>query len=385
MRHVRFALMLLLLLAVLPLTTLAQGPDDLTQTYTTDDGTLTFDYPDGWKAVPLEDTGLVVVGSDPDPIELFMNASNLEDDVMAVVFTPALVNETVLSRVTLITDPPLMDVAQAAVNVMQMEDTIGMMDFGAVTELPLESKPAMLATSTSEFFDVVTIVLELAPGEYAIINAMTAPGNLETYQPVLVAIADSVRAGATEPEIPVYLGYMGGGSGEFFIGEEPDLMLSCAEFVATAADGEGVPVYVIFQGEDMQELDPDEYVVIDVPYDSVVDGDIQNVYWVFRLEDVAYCLDQSPAGQALGGTLVFHNDTACGPAQMTVTNLTTGDTADLTVPQAETGEVELAAEYEYEYVVSFPEASDGPTCSEQSGSLGYISGGMTVEFGFGGN
>lgn len=157
----------------------------LTQAFTSTDGTLAFQYPEGWLTYDLE--GVVIV-SNNDALVQSGDLNNIADGDIVVFVIPTLTElpDYVLS--VLPDDVTPMDVVMA---ISSEAENAG----AALTreKVVLGGHSAAISYGTDTVFDILDIAILMESGEIASLLTFFRVGGLAAYQDLVVALADSLQ------------------------------------------------------------------------------------------------------------------------------------------------------------------------------------------------
>jgi len=153
----------------------------LNMTYASGDGKLAFNYPADWSI--REESGQVLIGN---------STAALEDTTSDATTTPgqfkAGISILQASRIQgLPLNPGPRDVLNRFTQSLSSQTPI------APADTTIGSRRAARAELSDNTGQVVLYTLEVQPGVYALITAGSARGELGSYEPTLLAIADSIR------------------------------------------------------------------------------------------------------------------------------------------------------------------------------------------------
>ncbi|MBN1679445.1 MAG: hypothetical protein JW966_04085 [Anaerolineae bacterium] len=205
MKHKRLftgVLIVLVLLALIPAPVgliQAQGPDELTNTYTTLDG-WSINYPDGWSISEMkeDDISLIRLDSTADLAALDFGAILFEGDVqIMIVFGPA---ATLYGQV---------GAAASATPIQVLSSVIASSSYtwNTSNEVTMDGLPGAYGDGAAAdgSFDLMAFITRV--NDTAILMQFNVvPGGLETFAPTAEAIAKSLiasmAAAPAEPDIP---------------------------------------------------------------------------------------------------------------------------------------------------------------------------------------
>ncbi len=184
-------LVLILTLAAVPFTAQAQ---DLTETFTTADGSLTLNYPSEWIA--QEFLGTILLTNSEAATAVFTEGSDIQSGQVAIaVLTPESVAQNLAGSgedVTSTTNLLEVFLGDTAVTYSEIEtDTLG-------------GKPVARATATEDSEVLLAYAVEFESGVFGLAVQLTVAGEEGEYEPVLRAVIESMQA--TAPAEPVESG-----------------------------------------------------------------------------------------------------------------------------------------------------------------------------------
>jgi WD40 repeat protein len=178
-----------LVMAALPVTipdgVLAQ--DSPTETYTGDNGALTFDYPAGWVFGTSEGPGDVLFGNISAAI------AEHDDGLLPGQIAVLLMNPSWLAW-GLAEELPAetLNVQKVAELFAEPFNSLGSPGVIDQVELTLGGYPAVRVDAAVPEADIILFVLDVGDGYFLVMFATTAPGEREQMTPVVLAIAESV-------------------------------------------------------------------------------------------------------------------------------------------------------------------------------------------------
>ncbi len=157
----------------------------LTQAFTSTDGTLTFQYPEGWLTYDLE--GVVIV-SNNDTLVQSGDLNNIADGDIVVFVIPTLAELPEYALSVLPEDVTPMDVVMA---ISSEAENAG----AALTreKVVLGGHSAAISYGTDTVFDILDIAILMESGEIASLLTFFRVGGLAAYQDLVVALADSLQ------------------------------------------------------------------------------------------------------------------------------------------------------------------------------------------------
>ncbi len=177
---------LLVLLAALVVSPFAAHAQDLSQSFTTSDGSLTFQYPAGW--VLEEFFGTIILANSQQAADVFFEGNPItEGQALLAVLTPTAVSEE------LSVSGDTADSAEALLAVF-LRDTSG--TTGAIETLTLGDKPVARGSATSEDDQLVVYAVDFGAGGLGLVAQISLPGEADRHQDTTHAIIESMRAQA---------------------------------------------------------------------------------------------------------------------------------------------------------------------------------------------
>ena len=171
-------LVLSLFAAALP----ALAQEDLTESFSTGDGSLTFNYPAGWHAEEFFVPGLAVVGNSEAAVLLATNsdAEIPAGDVALMILGPQafplLFEEGI---------PTSLD----GVLVVVLENGEG--EFGEPESATLAGYEALILSATAPNYDGMVFLLDV-DGDYMLVTAIAAPGEYDQFAATVLAVVNSL-------------------------------------------------------------------------------------------------------------------------------------------------------------------------------------------------
>ncbi len=175
---------LVAVLFALPLAALAQ---DLTETYTTLDGTLTFNYPDGW--VTQEEFGSILLANSQETLDaLLEGAGEMSAGQAAIVVLPPAALEAQFGMIGLALDQG------PAVAIDEYIALVGQESFGQREELTIGDKPAVRVTGDLGGQTQTLYAVDLGEGGLAMLAVAALPDELGRVSSTGEAIIASMDA-----------------------------------------------------------------------------------------------------------------------------------------------------------------------------------------------
>jgi len=160
------------------------GETELSQNFQSEDGSIAFAYPADWFAVEFSNGGISMT-NDRELLQAQADALNA-DQVYVDLFT--LTSEQ-LGGVP--TDTPVIEVATVLVdNITSQPNSPFTLD--EPTELTLNAIPAARSAGSNGDNGLVLILLDVGSETYVVAAASTAPEAIETYEPILRAILETL-------------------------------------------------------------------------------------------------------------------------------------------------------------------------------------------------
>lgn len=175
----------------------ASGTPTLDQTYTSSDGTLTFRYPTGW--VTRESEGQIFLGTNAEVLE----STSSSAPATPGQFAAAIIVFPTASVAGLGAEAGPLDVVSAFAPFLSgASETAGDTTppvFGNPTAITIGSRRAARVEGASGADQALLIALELESGVFAILAGGSAPGELTRFEPMLLAIAETMQYSAAAP------------------------------------------------------------------------------------------------------------------------------------------------------------------------------------------
>lgn len=170
-------LLIVLLLAACGSPSTGPTPAALGQSLTAEDGTFTFQYPDGWYAQVI--SGQVTIANNQTAAE---NSFPTPGQFVARMFTGP------ISAVAGLTDQ------STPTEVLQrFAESLGDLQFGAPADLTIGPYPAARIEGSSPEGQGIILALNLGGGNYGIVSAVSAPGEMPQYEPTLLTILATLQ------------------------------------------------------------------------------------------------------------------------------------------------------------------------------------------------
>jgi sugar lactone lactonase YvrE len=174
---------LVAVLFAVPLTVLAQ---DLTETYTTLDGTLTFNYPGGW--VTQEEFGSILLANSEETMNALMEVGEMSAGQAAIVVLPPAALEAQFGMIGLALDQGPAVVADEYIAL------VGEESFGEPEEVTIGGKPAVRVTGDLGGQAQTLYVVDLGEGGLAMVAVAAAPDELGQAQATSEAVIATMDA-----------------------------------------------------------------------------------------------------------------------------------------------------------------------------------------------
>ncbi len=173
-------------------------PSTLDKTYTSTDGTLTFNYPAGW--VIREEAEQIFLATSDQMLQSTGSSAAVTPGqfVVGIIVFPA-------ARVPgLGAETGPLDVLSAFAPFLSgASETAGdanVPSFGSESEITIGSRRAARAEGTSGADQSLLIVLEVQPEVFTVMAAGSAAGELARFEPTLLAIAETMQYSETTTE-----------------------------------------------------------------------------------------------------------------------------------------------------------------------------------------
>lgn len=177
---VRFYPLILLIALILAACGSPSGsptPAALGKTLAAEDGTFSFQYPDGWYAQVI--AGQVTIASSQAAAE---NSFPTPGQFVARMFTGP------ISAVAGLTDQ------STPTEVLQrFAESLGDLQFGTPADLTIGPHPAARIEGSSPEGQGIILALNLGSGHYGIVSAVSAPGEMAQYEPTLLTILATLQ------------------------------------------------------------------------------------------------------------------------------------------------------------------------------------------------
>ena len=174
---------LVAVLLAVPMAALAQ---DLTETYTTLDGTLTFDYPGGW--VIQEEFGSILIANSQETLDALMDTGEMSAGQAAIAVLPPAALEAQFSMIGL-----TLDQGPAAL-VDQYMALVGEESFDQPEELTLGDKPAVRVSGALGGETQTLYAVDLGEGGLAMVAVAALTDEIAQVLPTGEAIIASMDA-----------------------------------------------------------------------------------------------------------------------------------------------------------------------------------------------
>lgn len=189
MRYRKIALLLVIALVVSSWSAVrgVVAQDPLTETFTTSDGSLTFQYPEGWQVT--ETNGFVVIVNSQEVLE---NEEMDEGEVTILLIPPASLNQ--LYADTGQDLPTYFEELIEAVNT-------GGDTYGEFTPLEINSFPALKTVVASDTADGLMIMIDYPEGRLLMASGYPF-GDRPLYEATILAILETVVLQSTNPSTP---------------------------------------------------------------------------------------------------------------------------------------------------------------------------------------
>lgn len=176
-------LVLILTLVAVPFTAQAQ---DLTETFTTADGSLTLNYPSGWTAE--EFLGTVLLANSEAATAVFTEGSAVQPgQVVVAVLTPESVAQNLAGSAEEVTSP------EGLLTVF-LSDTVT--TYSEIETETLGGKPVARASATENEELLLAYAIEFESGVFGLVAQITVAGEEGEFEPTLRAVIESMQASA---------------------------------------------------------------------------------------------------------------------------------------------------------------------------------------------
>lgn len=153
-------------------------PAPLTQTFQSGDGTIRFNYPDGW--IINDAPGLVTIGNSQAAIEAVDPAPG---QFQARLFTTPI---SAIEGLGVVATPR--DVLQFFADDLSTSGVT----FNAPADLTIGARPAARIEGSGTDGQGVVIAMNLDDGNYAFVSAISSPGEISRFEPTLLVILQSL-------------------------------------------------------------------------------------------------------------------------------------------------------------------------------------------------
>jgi WD40 repeat protein len=165
---------------------LAQGT--LTQTFTSEDGSLTFQYPDEWVVEESAEVGIMLANS---PRAVWgASVDYFEPGTAALIFVEPYLVESFFQDVKPQPGATAQQVLQLFID--QSRQSNPALDFSQPVPFSLGSRQAAQTEGVIEVGDFFIVVLKVEEDQFLFAVGVCAVGEMKTYQPTLMAIIKSV-------------------------------------------------------------------------------------------------------------------------------------------------------------------------------------------------
>jgi hypothetical protein len=157
---------------------------ELTETFTTEDGSLSFNYPAGWHAEGFMFPGIALVGTSVEAVESMTGdyGELAEGEVVIAIVSPQ------SSGMMLEGEKPT-TLEEALELLIGSGDDYS--EFSEPEELTLAGYPALLVEASGPDGDGIGLVMEF-DGRYAVVTAMAAAGTYDDHAEMVLAILDTL-------------------------------------------------------------------------------------------------------------------------------------------------------------------------------------------------
>ena len=160
-----------------------------TATYVSPDASFSFDYPADWIAAPLEDNTVLVVNN--KAVYSVSDLNNLVAGQLIVVIYPTLADTPDYP-----VDPSGSNgIASTVVSFYaSMGMVSGYVQEGAMEEFTLAQREASSSLAHAAGHDRLVIAIQNGKGDFTVLLAYAAAGEIDTYKPDLIALMGTVNA-----------------------------------------------------------------------------------------------------------------------------------------------------------------------------------------------
>ena len=178
-------LCVVIVLLAFPVTALAQPP--LPNTFVSQDGSITFDYPEGWIVTEDPYEGIMLATSETALDNA--NAQTLVSGDFALMLMPPSISITLTSASGITADTSITDALTAIVGMIEGSDGPA---FGTPAEMDLGDVSAARVDGTLDEGDYMIALIRFSPDAYLISVGISAPGTMSQFDDALDAILASV-------------------------------------------------------------------------------------------------------------------------------------------------------------------------------------------------
>jgi len=176
-------LIIVLVIVALVAWLLLRPKGGLSETFTASDGTISFRYPAGW--VTGEDWFPIYLASSPDMVRA--NAPTPDQLAMGILRPTDGIGIT-LDSFRGDGDP----VGILARVIVSAGEANAMVIFGEIDQITINGRSTARAYSSDSQFDALTLVMSMENGEFMVIAAQAALGDLAQFEPTIIAVAETV-------------------------------------------------------------------------------------------------------------------------------------------------------------------------------------------------
>ncbi len=187
--HVVYALLTLMVLALLASSVAAQTSKPLPETFVSDDESMTLRYPSGW-AVEYDQPGMVIVATNEELFDLGDENIPLGEAAVAVLFSNS--GDSYMEEF-FVGDDPAAILANVIDSVFSNGGSDMNIEFTTPAETTFNELPAARSDGLFMGNHVFLIVNALDNGGYRLIIGITTMAELDKFEPKLLAIAESVN------------------------------------------------------------------------------------------------------------------------------------------------------------------------------------------------
>lgn len=160
--------------------------DALAETFTSEDGSITFSYPAGWSAAQETGSPLISLANGPDVLEAFSSGGTFQPgEVLVYIHTPEAVSGYLSAQQAAPAAESARLVANAYIQALSEP-------FSYPVDVTLGSLSGVRAQTVGGSYDGLIYVLDLGDGSYLAIVAASMTDNLAPFEATLDAVVASV-------------------------------------------------------------------------------------------------------------------------------------------------------------------------------------------------